>query len=54
MAGHFLRADGQWLGHLAPIESVPLAVLRRMVETGRNVVGLAGGAEKAPAVLAAL
>jgi Transcriptional regulator, contains sigma factor-related N-terminal domain len=25
-----------------------------MVETGRNVVGLAGGAEKAPAVLAAL
>jgi DNA-binding transcriptional regulator LsrR (DeoR family) len=54
VAGHFLRADGQWLGRLAPIESIPLAVLRRMVETGRNVVGLAGGAEKAPAVLAAL
>lgn len=54
VVGHLLRSDGRWLGHLSLTESVPLPVLRRMVETGRNVVALAGGASKAPAILAAV
>jgi len=53
---HFFAADGAPPARLLPepagFETIPLRILREMVQLGRPVVALAGGKEKAKAVLA--